>query len=90
MIHVPVQELVDMMFKISPFILLGAFTGFMCSKTNVDCHEEISRIHGRYADITQDVLRVTANVTEKFAELRDTCMRNDRFEFVDVTKEEKK
>jgi hypothetical protein len=86
---IPVQEFVDAMLRVAPFIFMGAFTGWMCGKTNIECHEDISRIHGRYAEITQDVLRITSEATAQFSELNRTCMRNDRFEFVDIKKEEK-
>lgn len=73
-----------------PYIILGVGYGCMLGKTRSDCLEEIHKFRLERLEESGANIAQTMTIMKTLDDIYGNCMRNDRFEFVDVKKLRKK
>ena len=74
----------DIILKIVPFIVVGGMFGWMLGSSRAELVERIHRVEMASFDRDNASLKMFEAVSERF----QYCMTVDRFELVDVRKEE--
>lgn len=71
-----------------PFIIIGVGYGLLLARTRADVMDEVHENNMKFMDMASKTMMMHVESMKVVDQMATVCMRNDRFEFVDVKKEE--